>query len=194
MRTAEREQLAKAIKHHAAALDAVRRVSQAREQADEVVYRARDILDAAEAKLKEAQANEGAYLAAVALGEDAGVSAADAEAAVMRATNDLAIARRTRDALDERAQREASEGERAKDDIDKCISAVVQTEANVARLLAEAKAMQDDLVAKRVALRFLFNNDLVAEPEVRDFMLFQHTLPVGRGQLERGNYNAHPAS
>jgi hypothetical protein len=43
----------------------------------------------------------------------------------------------------------------------------------------------------------LFNNDLVAEqeqPAVRTFMLFQNTLPVGRGQLEHGNFDKHPAA
>ena len=130
---AEREQLAEAIARHAAALDTVRRVGQAREGADETVYRARDALKAAETALKEAQAGEGARLAAVALGEDGGVSVADAEAAVTQAANDLSIARRTRDALDERAQREAKEVERAKEAIDKCIGAVVKTEVDVAQ-------------------------------------------------------------
>jgi len=197
-RSPERVELASAIEHHAAALDAVRRVSHAREQADEVVYRAADALEAAETALKEAQAGEGARLAAAALGEADGIpSAADAEADVTRAANDLNIARRTRDALDERAQREAAEVERAQTALGKCIGAVVRSEVDTTRLLAEARSLQDALISKRVQLRYLFNEQLVDDqdtPPLRTFLLFENTLPTGRSQLEHGNYNAHPAA
>jgi hypothetical protein len=193
----EREQLAEAIERHNDARDVVRRVGEAREQADEVVYRVKDAMRAAEAALAEAQAGEDAWLAAKALGEDAGISAADAEAAVTRAANDLAVARRTRDALDERAAREAAEVERARDAVAKCVTAVAKSEAPAARLLAEAKAVQADLIAKRVRLRFLFNSDFIAEQDAaaaRTFLLFENTLPTGKGQVEHGNFDSHPAA
>jgi inosine/xanthosine triphosphate pyrophosphatase family protein len=196
-RTPERAELAAAIERHAAAVEAVRRVGEAREQAAEVVYRASDALRAAEAALKEAQADEDAWLAAKALGEDAGISAADAEAAVTRAANDLAVARRTRDALDERVQRGAAEVERAREAVAKCVTAVAKSEAPAARLLAEARLLQNDLVARRIVLRHLFNSHLVADQEaaeLRDFLLFQNHLPAAIGQVEYGNFDSHPAA
>ena len=197
VRSPERETLAAAIERHNAALDTVRRVGQAREGADETVYRASDKLKETEKALKEAQAGEAAYLAAVALGENPGVSVSVAEAAVTRASNDLAVARRTRDALGQRAEDEAREVEKASEAIEKCIGAVVKAEVDVARLLEEAQVAQADLISKRVALRHLFNNDLVGEqeqPAVRQFLLFEYHLPTGRGQTERGNFDKHPAN
>ena len=196
-RSPERVELASAIERHAAALDVVRRVGEAREQAAEVVYHAADALKAAEAALAEAQADEGARLAAAALGEAADISAADAEAAVTRAANDLNIARRTRGALDERGQREAAEVDRAEKALGKCVAAVAKSEAPAARLLAEARLLQNDLVARRIVLRHLFNSDFVAEQEaaeLRDFLLFQNQLPAAIGQVEYGNYNDHVAA
>jgi hypothetical protein len=196
-RSPERVELASAIERHAAAVEAVRRVEQGREQAGETVYRASDALRAAEAAVAAALANEGARLAAKALGEDAGISTADAEASVKQATNDLAVARRTRDALDERAAREAAEVERAQAALEKCVAAVAKSEAPAARLLAEAWSLQNDLVARRIVLRHLFNNDFIAEEEaaaVRSFLLFENHLPAGHGQVEYGNFDAHPAA
>jgi hypothetical protein len=193
----EREQLAEAIERHNDARDVVRRVGEAREQAAETVYRASDALRAAEAALAEAQADEGARLAAKALGEDAGPIATDAEASVKQASNDLNIARRTRDALDERGQREAAEVDRARDAVAKCVTAVAKSEAPAAKLLAEARSLQNDLVARRIVLRHLFNSHLVADQEaaeLRDFLLFQNHLPAAIGQVEYGNYNNHPAA
>lgn len=196
-RTPQREALAAAIERHAAAVEAVRRVEQGREQAAETVYRASDALKAAEAALAEAQADEGGRLAAKALGEDAGPIATDAEASVKQASNDLNIARRTRDALDERAQREAAEVGRAKEAVEKCIGEVVRSKTDVARLLGEARVAQANLVSRRIVLRHLFNNGLVAEQEqgeLRNFLLFENNLPVGRGQVEYGNFDSHPAA
>ena len=156
-----------------------------------------DTLKTAEGALKQAKADGDAYLAAIALGEEVGTTATDAEASVKQAANDLSIARITRDALAERAKHDAVEVERAQEAIDRAIGAVVRLEANVGRLLAEAQAVQADLVARRVKLRFLFNNNLVAEEEaLRHFLLFQQHLPVGRGQAEYGNghYDLHPAA
>jgi hypothetical protein len=156
------------------------------------------VLKAAERALKDAEAGEGARLAAAALGEADGIlSAVDAEAARVTAANDLAIARRTRDGLTERAQREATEVERAREAIDKCVAAVVQTEATVAKLLADAKAVQDDLINKRIVLRHLFNKGLVAEQEaaaVRSFLQNNYSMPACLGQAERGNFDKHPAA
>jgi hypothetical protein len=89
----------------------------------------------------------------------------------------------------------ATEIERAQEALDKAVTAVVKSEANVARLLKEAKAIQADLIARRVVLRFLYNGFLEErESELRTFLLFEQHLPVGRGQAEHGNYNAHPAA
>jgi hypothetical protein len=46
-------------------------------------------------------------------------------------------------------------------------------------------------------LRYLFNEHLVTDqdtPPLRTFLLFENTLPTGRGQIEYGNFDAHPAA
>lgn len=193
-RSPERTALAEAQQRHAAALDAVKRVEQAHEAARETVFRLMDVLKAAEAALKEAQAGGNARLAAIALGEADG-NAVDVEAAVQQATADLDVARRTRAALEQRAEREAAEVERAREAIDKAVADVVRSEADVAKLLAKAKAIQTDLIARRVELRFLYNGFLEERgSELRQFLLFEQHLPAGRGQAERGNFDIHPAA
>jgi RepB DNA-primase from phage plasmid len=81
--------------------------------------------------------------------------------------------------------------------LDEKLRNVVRAEANVVQLLAEAKAAQAALVSLRVQLRYLFNEQLVADqdtPPLRTFLLFENTLPTGRGQVEYGNFDAHPAA
>ena len=89
----------------------------------------------------------------------------------------------------------ADELEYARTALDDRLRDVVRAEANVKRLLAEANAVQTDLINKRVVLRHLYNAHFVAEEDaLRDFLLFQNQLPAGRGQVEYGNFDAHPAA
>jgi len=91
----------------------------------------------------------------------------------------------------------AAEVEYASTALDDRLRAVVKAEADVKQLLAEAKAAQAALVSLRVQLRYLFNENLVADqdtPPLRTFLLFENTLPTGRGQVEFGNFDNHPAA
>jgi hypothetical protein len=112
VRTPERAALAAAIREHDDAAARLARVRQAKEEADEVRYRASAALTKAETAVEEAKQTEGARLAAVALGEtDDTLSVADAELALVQATNDYAVTRNTIAALEARetAERRAVE-------------------------------------------------------------------------------------
>jgi hypothetical protein len=198
-RTPARAELAAAQKRHA---DAVRQLAAnktAQELTEQTRRDARDAIETATAAVEQAKVNAGQHLTAVAMGNagPAPTSVKAARAALADVEDALEAAQAAGVALVEQEKDAEHELEYARTALDDRLRDVVRSEAPVGKLLAEAKVAQADLIAKRVRLRFLFNADLVAEDvvaEMRKFLLFENTLPVGRGQLEHGNFDKHPAA
>jgi len=149
----------------------------------------------AEAKLAETKSNEGERLAAIALGESIGISAANAEVDLTRLRNDLQTARRTRDALEQRAERERAEVERCARSVKEATVAVVRAELPVADRLAKAQDLQEQLIATRAALRQLWCSHCLADADLKgvESFLRSHDLPVVL-EPEFVNFDGHPSA
>ncbi len=156
---APRDQLAAAIKDHAATLALQKRVAEALEHASETVYACRPSVEAAETQLAEAQANTSRRLAAVALGEPVGISTQDATDALTKAQNDLSVARATREALGARHQRTNAALAACQQKVDDAVRDVIGASVpSIAELLKEATAARDKFVEYRCLLRWLMRN------------------------------------
>ena len=193
-RTPERESLAEAIARHAEATNRLAAVQAARERTEQARRDAKEAIAKATAGVEQAKIDAAAQLVGSAPGA---LSVKAARAALTDCEDALEAAIEAGGILVTTEKEAADEVEWAQTALKKCVGAVVKSEANVGQLLKEAEAAQAELINKRIVLRHLFNNDLVAEqeqPAVRTFMLFQNTLPVGRGQLEHGNFDKHPAA
>jgi chromosome segregation ATPase len=161
-RTPERVALAEAIAEHAKAISKLSRLKAALNAdslyGDDGALRK---FERAEEKFKEAKANESHHLAAVAIGE---ASAEQnpvklAEHALAEAQSRLDGARKTLRALEDQLKATEIEIKSANDDLNKAARDVMRDEAaaTIARILAEATALQEQLGVKRVILRFLNN-------------------------------------
>ena len=193
-RSPEREALAEAIARHDAAVDRLAAVQAAREQATQAQYDAKDAIRAAATAVEQSKVDAALVLTGAAPGA---LSVKDARTKLQDCEDAIEAAISAGGTLVASEKEAAAEVEYANTALEKSVAAVVRAEAPVAKMLAEAKALQNDLVARRVELRQLYNADLVAEDvvaEMRKFLLFENTLPVGRGQVEYGNYDAHPAA
>ncbi|HZL39653.1 MAG TPA: hypothetical protein VFC45_05155 [Pseudolabrys sp.] len=161
-RSPEREALAEAVERRDAIAAHLARLKTALEQSESSLYGdggALRAVDRAEAQLKEAKADEARYLAAVALGEateDTNPIKA-AERALAESNAQLDRARKTRDALTAEANDATSELDRAKRKIDDAVREVFASEAGptIDATLREAAALQEQLGAKRLFLKFL---------------------------------------
>jgi hypothetical protein len=190
----EREQLAAAIARHAEATDRLAAVQAARERTEQARIDAKGAIVKATAAVEQAKLDAASALVG---GAPAAITVKGARAVLQDAEDALEASIEAGSTLVGHEKEAAAEVEYASTAIDKAVAAVVQTEANAAELLAEARSLQTDLINKRVQLRYLFNNDLIAEREtavVRTFLLFENTLPTGRGQVEHGNFDSHPAA
>jgi chromosome segregation ATPase len=191
----EREQLAEAIARHDEAINRLAAIQAARERTENARRDAKDAVKAAAAAVEAAKADAAAQLAG--LGADPPLSVKAARAAQQDAEDCLEAAIAAGSTLPGHEKEAAAEVEYASTALDDRLRAVVKAEADVKQLLAEAKAAQAALVSLRVQLRYLFNENLVADqdtPPLRTFLLFENTLPTGRGQVEFGNFDNHPAA
>ena len=182
-----------AIEQHHTAMEHSARVAAATTHAQETLFAAMQAVHEAEAATAESQ--QGARLAAIALGEATGFSAADAAAELTRKQNDVTTARATHEALQRRAERERAEVERTQRELKYAAVAVMCAEVPVAELLAKAQALQTELVAARAELREIYSLNCVADEQakaVERFML-DRDLPA-YGQPEWQDYSAHPAA
>lgn len=190
----EREQLAEAIARHAEAVDRLAAVQAARERTDNARRDAKEAIAKATAGVEQANLNAASALVG---GAPAAITVKGARATLQDAEDALEASIEAGSVLVATEKEAAAELGYATTALDDRLRDVVRAEANVTQLLAEAKAAQADLIAKRVRLRFLFNENLIGEQDataVRSFLLFENNLPVGRGQLEHGNFDAHPAA
>jgi hypothetical protein len=192
-RSPEREALAAAQLRHSATVDRLAAIQAARKRTDNARRDAKEAIAKAtagveQAKIDAASALVGGVPAAITV-KAARAALTDCEDALEASEAGSALVGHEKEATDELEYARTALDDRLRD--------VVQTEANVAQLLAEAKVAQTDLINKRVRLRFLFNENLIGEQdaaELRSFLLFENNLPVGRGQLEHGNFDSHPAA
>jgi chromosome segregation ATPase len=152
--------LAEAIDRHAQAEQRVAQVSAAMERASGASSEAFHVAKQARTKLAEAQANERAHLAAVALGEAdaASNSVADATLAPEQAETAREVAKRTREALKVEARAAESELAFATSHLNSAVRDVLHTAPEVQQLLADLDA------AKR---------------KIADILLKLFTLPAG---------------
>jgi hypothetical protein len=193
-RTPERESLAEAIALHDAAVDRLAAVQAARERTEQARIDAKDAIAKATAGVEQAKLDAASALVG---GAPAAITVKGARAALQDAEDALEASIEAGSVLVASEKEAADELGYARTALDDRLRAVVSAEANVAQLFAEAKVAQADLIAKRVRLRFLFNNGYVAEHEltaVRTFLLFETTLPAGKGQIEHGDFDRHPAA
>jgi hypothetical protein len=192
----ERQDLAAAIARHAAALAEVAKIAAARDHAEGDVLACHAALKRAEEELVDARAQQGPRLAAAALGEDAGLSVGDAEVGQVISADDLNVARAIRDGLAKRADAAANEVEKAERDLAGAIADVIKSEAPLAAMLAEAKAVQEKLIAHRIALRWLERKNCIGARELLEVQRFLRStsLPSGGGGEEYENWNGHPAA
>jgi hypothetical protein len=163
-RSSERQALASAIAELKSAAAEHKKISQTLEHATEVRRRAYAAVDAVTLKIEEARKNEGANLAARALGEVSDfVSVADAEDELKPAVNDYHVAQNTEAALKERLQWSRTGGAEAK--IRQCVGAVLRSElpASLDGVMTRARTLQDELTKLRQWLRFVDNNSTFAE-------------------------------
>jgi hypothetical protein len=170
-------------------------VQAARERTEQARRDAKDAVKAAAAAVEAAKADAAAQLAG--LGSDPPLSVKAARAALQDAEDVLEASIEGGATLVVTEKEAGDELAYADTALEDRLRAVVSAEVDATRLLAEAKAAQADLINKRVRLRHLFNNDLIAESEtaaVRTFLLFETALPTGRGQVEYGNFDNHPAA
>ena|GEM_PF-4838219 len=135
-----------AITQHCAALEQAARVASAFTHAEETVYACVAKVSEAEAHLAETRSNEGARLAAIALNESVGVSAA-----LNLISYDGGTTCKQRERLESRSSNEQSvsaqsvSARRVKD----AAVAVMRAELPVADMLANAQALQEQLIAAR---------------------------------------------
>jgi hypothetical protein len=198
-RSAEREALAVAIAQHAEAAQYLEKVRAAASRAESLGFAAVRARDAAEEALAEAEEGEGAALAAsiIAGGELATSPVEEAAEALAKAERAAGRARQARDLVRQQVPIAEQEIKWTADKRDEAVREVVQTAGGdvIARLLQEAKAMQDELVRRRVVLRFLWLRHLASEPEAKaiEHLLQDDALvtPTGSAELE---YAQHAAS
>ena len=62
------------------------------------------------------------------------------------------------------------------------------------RMLAEAIACQNDLIARRLGLRFLVHELEIVDPEITSFLRNEYELPGTWGNIHYHNWSRHPAS
>jgi hypothetical protein len=190
----EREALAAAHLRHSAAVDRLAAIQAARERTDRGRRDAKEAIVKATAGVEQAKIDAASALVG---GAPAAITVKGARAALQDAEDALEAAIEAGSTLVASEKEAAAEVAYSTTALDEKLGAVVQTEVDVGQLLAEARAAQDALISKRVQLRYLFNENLIAESEtaaVRTFLLFETALPAGRGQVEYGNFDAHPAA
>jgi hypothetical protein len=200
-RSAAREQLSSAIERHRAALDQLERIQLAAEKARELEYAASSAVESARAQVSEAKKSEGAELAdrLLAGGDDLKASSVTkAERGLREAEDGLRRARGARAALAEELPAVEREIAFSKSDLDAAVRAVLQAEiaGAAATLLREAQAVQADLVARRVVLRFLHGFfDARDDSALKTFLRNNNNvLPGCVGAVEHANFNDHEAS
>jgi hypothetical protein len=97
-----------------------------------------------------------------------------------------------------RANEAEREIERTKRAIDEAVANVLRSEAPVGKLLADAKALQEEVIAARVVLRHLHRGGFVHaddEKAVFSFLFDTFVLPSTiNGQVEHADFNRHPAN
>jgi hypothetical protein len=202
-RSPARETLAAAIARHAEAAQYLERVRAAAARAQRLAFAADADVEKAAEMLAQAQANEGALLAESILAGDRELKAspvAKAEEVMAKAKSHLRRSREAANLVKLEIPRAEERLQWAQEERDKAIAAVIAEalRGRIKELLAAAQRVQDDLVSRRVALRYFHRNGLIAEPDVeqatRNFLINNHSaLPGTTASTEWHNWDDHLA-
>jgi hypothetical protein len=197
-RSGERQSLAAAIDRHAAAVEHLAKIHDAAERATAIWSAAVRAEGSAEDALAEAQAGEGAALAAsiIAGGELVVSPVEEAEQTAAKAAAHLRRAGEARDLVRQQIPVAEHEVEETKGDVEEAVRAVVRSAGrdHITRLVQEAQVRQAELIERRIALRYLWRHDLAAEPEAIEFLLQGGDLVARFGSAEAQDFDRHAAS